>query len=105
MLTDRINSRFELARFKLFDIQVNGAIAECCEVTYEGVPWTSLNTGAQVNIGLDMIRTFSAHYGTAPPIFIDHSESVTQLLETPGQQIRLIVSDAYQELHVEEVKA
>lgn len=102
MLTDRINSQFELARFKLFDIQVNGGIVETCEVTYDGVPWPSLNTGAQVNIGLDMIRTFSAHYGIAPPIFIDHSESVIKLLETPGQQIRLIVSDAYKGLHVEE---
>lgn len=104
MLTDRINGRFELARFKLFDIQVNGAIAECCEVIYEGVPWSSLNTGAQVNIGLDMIKTFSEHYGIAPPIFVDHSESVTRLLDTPGQQIRLIVSEDYQTLHIEEVK-
>lgn len=104
LLTERINSRFELARFKLFNILVNGGLEECCEVTHEGVPWPSLNTGAQVNIGLDVIRTLSQHYGIAPPIFIDHSESVTRLLDTPGQQIRLQVSASDKELRVEEVK-
>ena len=101
MLTERINKRFELAGFKLFNVLVNGGIEECCEVSSEGVPWASLNTGAQVNIGLDIIRTLSAHFRIAPPIFIDHSESVTKLLATPGQQIRLIVSGAQKHLHVE----
>ena len=104
LLTERINSSFALARFKLFNILVNGGLEECCEVTHEGVPWPSLNTGAQVNIGLDAIRTLSQHYGIAPPIFIDHSESVTKLLDTPGQQIRLIVKEGQKVLRVEEVK-
>lgn len=102
MLTERINNRFELARFKLFNVLVNGGIEECCEVRYDGVPWASLNTGAQVNVGLDIIRTLSEHFRVAPPIFIDHSESVSQLLTTPGQQIRLIVSEADKALRVEE---
>lgn len=102
LLTERINSRFELARFKLFNVLVNGGLEECCEVTHEGVPWPSLNTGAQINTGLDVIRTLSRHYGMAPPIFIDHSESVTTLLETPGQQIRLVVSESDKTLRVEE---
>jgi len=104
MLTDRINSRFELARFKLFNVLVNGGIEECCEVSFEGVPWSSLNTGGQVNVGLDVIRTLSEHYGIAPPIFIDHSESVTRLIETPGQQIQLIVSEPDKKLRMEEAR-
>ena len=103
LLTDQINSHFELARFKLFDTLVNGGVDECCEVTYGGVPWGSLNSGAQINIGLDVIRTLSKHHGISPPIFIDHAESVTQLLETPGQQIRLAVSAEDGSLRVEEV--
>jgi DNA repair exonuclease SbcCD ATPase subunit len=103
MLTDRINSRFELARFKLFNVLVNGGIEECCEITYQGVPWSSLNTGAQVNIGLDVIRTLSEHYGVTPPIFVDHSESVTKLLSTPGQQIQLVVSESDKTLRMEEL--
>ena len=103
MLTGRINNRFELARFKLFNVLVNGGVEECCEVSFEGVPWASLNSGAQINIGLDAIRTLSRHYEIAPPIFIDHSESITQLLPTPGQQIRLIVSEADKTLRIEEI--
>src|SRR5690606_34021983 len=62
MLTDRINSRFKLARFKLFDQQVNGGIVECCETTYQGVPYNSLNHGARLNVGLDIIATLSEHF-------------------------------------------
>lgn len=92
MLTSRINSRFEIARFKLFDEQVNGAISECCEVMVGGVPYGSLNHGSRLNVGLDIINTLADHQGFAPPVFVDNAESVTALLPTRGQQIRLIVS-------------
>ena len=104
LLTDQINSHFELARFKLFDVQINGGIQEVCEVTYNGVPWASLNTGSQINIGLDVINTLSKHDGISLPIFVDHAESVTKLLNTSGQQIRLIVSEGDGKLHVEEIR-
>ncbi len=45
---------------------------------------------------------FIAH--VAPPIFIDHAESVTKLIDTPGQQIRLTVSEGQKVLRVEEAK-
>jgi DNA repair exonuclease SbcCD ATPase subunit len=92
LLTSRINDRFAIARFKLFDEQVNGGLRECCEVMRDGVPYNSLNHGSRINVGLDIIDTLAAHYQFAPPIFIDNAESVTQLLMTRGQQIRLVVS-------------
>ena len=101
LLEERINSRFHLARFKLFDQQVNGGIAECCETTYNGVPFRDLNHGAQLNVGLDIINTLAAHYGFAPPVWVDNAESVTSILPTRGQQIRLVVSAADKELRVE----
>jgi len=101
MLEDKINSKFKMARFKLFDVQVNGALAECCETTYNGVPYSNLNNGAKVQIGLDIINTLSEHYGFAPVVFIDNAESVTNILPTKGQQIRLIVSGKDKKLRVE----
>lgn len=102
LLEARINSRFRLARFKLFDVQVNGALNECCETTYNGVPYNSgLNNGARINVGLDIIRTLSEHYGFSAPIFIDNAESVTSIIETESQQIRLVVSEKDKELRVE----
>lgn len=103
-LTERINSRFRMARFKLFDIQVNGALAECCEITYQGVPWSDLNSGARVNVGLDIINTLADSEGFAPPIFIDNAESVTSIIPTAGQQVRLVVSASDPELRIESAK-
>ncbi|ANW97700.1 hypothetical protein CSTERTH_00960 [Thermoclostridium stercorarium subsp. thermolacticum DSM 2910] len=101
MLEDKINSKFKLARFKLFNTLVNGGIEECCETTFQGVPYSNLNNGARLNIGLDIINTLAEHFGFAPVVFIDNAESVTNILPTKGQQIRLIVSANDKKLRVE----
>ena len=101
MLTEKINSRFSLASFRLFEEQVNGGLQEVCEATFAGVPYSSLNNGARVNIGLDIINVLSEHTGFAPPIFIDNAESVTRLIETRGQKIRLVVSELDKTLRFE----
>lgn len=102
LLTDRINSRFELARFRLFEVQVNGALAECCETLYEGVPYsTALNRGARINVGLDIIRTLSRHYGFQPPVWLDNREAVTRLIPMDAQVISLVVSERDKALRVE----
>lgn len=100
-LESRINSRFQTARFKLFEEQVNGALNEICETVIEGVPYNSLNHGARLNAGLDIINVLSDHYDFAPPVIIDNAESVTRILPTRGQQIRLVVSVADPTLRVE----
>jgi hypothetical protein len=100
LLTDRINAKFAMATFQLFEEQVNGGISEICDITFRGVPWGSLNHGARVNVGLDIINTLAEHFGFAPPVFIDNSESVTSLISTRGQQIRLVVSEPDKTLRV-----
>lgn len=101
LLEEKINSKFKMARFKLFETQVNGALSECCETTYNGVPYSNLNNGARLNIGLDIINTLAEHFGFAPVVFIDNAESVVNILPTKGQQIRLIVSAADKKLRIE----
>lgn len=102
LLEDRINSRFQHARFRLFDVQVNGGVVECCETLFQGVPYgAGLNNGARINVGLDIINALSEHYGFAAPIWIDNSEAVTRLIPTRGQLIRLVVSEPDKSLRVE----
>lgn len=102
LLEDKVNSKFELARFRLFQEQINGGLSECCEVLCGGVPYsTGLNNGARVNVGLDIIRTLSKHYGIELPVIVDNSESVTKLLPMDCQVIRLVVSEADKTLRVE----
>lgn len=105
LLTDRINSKFEIVRFKLFDNQVNGGISECCEITVNGVGYNSgLNSAAKINAGIDIIRTLQHHFGLSAPIFVDNAESVVNLLRPDCQIIRLIVSEPDKVLRVETEK-
>lgn len=101
LLEEKINAKFQMARFKLFQEQVNGGLSECCEVQYNGVPFSSLNNAARINIGLDIIRTLSKHYGAEAPIFIDNAEAVVKLLDVDAQVIKLVVSAGDRKLRVE----
>ena len=92
LIEDRINSYFQLAKFKMFRQLVNGGMEDCCEITVDGVPYSDLNTAMKVNVGLDCIGALSKHFGVCVPLFIDNAESVTRLLDTPSQRIRLVVS-------------
>jgi hypothetical protein len=105
MLEERVNGCFQLARFKLFDQQVNGGLTEVCEATYNGVPYSGLNHGGQLNVGLDIINTLTEHYKFVAPVWVDNAESVTAILRTRGQQIKLVVSAADEALRVERESA
>ncbi|WP_238884448.1 AAA family ATPase [Clostridium sp. YIM B02551] len=93
LLESSINEKFKYVKFKLFDVQVNGGINECCEALIDGVPFSNANTASQYNAGLDIINALSEHYSVYAPIFIDNRESVNELIETNSQIINLIVSN------------
>ncbi len=102
MLNDKINGKFEIVRFKLFNVLVNQGIEETCEMTVGGVPYNGgLNNAARINGGLDVIRTLQKHYGMSPPVVVDNAESVVDLLHPDCQMIRLIVSGRDKVLRVE----
>ena len=58
----RFKAKYIEEGVKLFQDQVNGGLADCCEPTYGGVPYGSLNNGMRINLGVDVIRTISRHY-------------------------------------------
>ena len=101
LLSEEINSHFKYARFKLFDVQINGGIAECCEVTYKGIDYSDLNNAAKVNTGLDIINTLCKLNNKYCPVIIDNSESVVELMPTNSQMVRLVVSAEDDMLRVE----
>ncbi|MFT8362949.1 MAG: AAA family ATPase [Sporolactobacillus sp.] len=104
LLEGRINSKFKMARFKLFAEQINGGLQEVCETTYNGVPYNALNNAAKINVGLDIINTLSEFYELSAPIFIDNREAVTHLINIDAQVISLIVSEADKQLRIEKDK-
>lgn len=98
MLEESINSHFEYARFKMFNVLVNGNIEECCETTYKGVPYRSMNNAARMNVGLDIINALTKFYNVTAPVFIDNAEAVTDFIKCNNQTIKLVVDADFKEL-------
>lgn len=103
MLEENINSKFKLARFKMFNVMLNGNIEECCETTYKGVPYRSMNNAARINVGLDIINALTSYYKVNAPVFIDNAEAVTDFIPVNSQTIKLIVDESEPQLVVKEV--
>lgn len=102
MLEDVINSRFKLARFKMFNVMLNGNVEECCETTYKGVPYRSMNNAARINVGLDIINALTSYFKVNAPVFIDNAEAVTEFVPVNSQTIKLIVDETEPQLVVKE---
>ena len=97
---DNINGMFRLAKFRLYREQANGGVEDRCDVVYDGVPYSGVNNGMKINLGIDIINTLSAAYGVRVPLFVDNAESVTNLEHCHSQRIRLVVSENDKELRV-----
>ena len=92
-----------MVKWKLFDVQKNGGVKNCCEATVNGVSYgTNLNSAAKLNAGLDIISALSEAAGIHLPVWVDNAESVTELLPVDTQVIRLAVSAQDKTLRVEE---
>ena len=97
----RINSMFSLAKFKMYEILINGSESPCAITLVNGVPYSDLNTGAKIQVGIDIINTFSKHFNIYAPCWLDNRESVTNIPETNCQIINLIVSPNDKVLRIE----
>jgi len=102
MLEESINARFKLARFKMFNVMLNGNVEECCETTYKGVPYRSMNNAARINVGLDIINALTSYFKVNAPVFIDNAEAVTDFIPVNSQTIKLIVDESEPQLVVKE---
>lgn len=98
LLEQSINSHFNYARFKMFNVLVNGNIEECCETTYKGVPYRSMNNAARINVGLDIINALTKFYNVTAPVFIDNAEAVTDFIKCNSQTIKLVVDADFKTL-------
>ncbi|MDO5540567.1 MAG: AAA family ATPase [Eubacteriales bacterium] len=101
MLSSKINGQFQMVNFKLFEKQINGGMKDTCEMTVDGVPYSSLNSAAKMQAGLDVICALSGLYGVSVPVWLDNRESVSEIPVVDGQIINLFVSPADKELRVE----
>ena len=104
MLTDKINSKFKITKFKLFNQQVNGLIDDTCEaMTQQGSTYgKSMSNGEKIIIGLDICNTLAQHYKLDVPIWIDNAESVSELLKANNSQMFNLVVAHHDELKIKD---
>lgn len=89
-VSESINSHFKTVNFKLWEMQLNGGMKDCCECTVNGVGYSDLNNGHKILAGLDIIRSLSELYGVSCPIFVDNAESLTSNYTSDSQLVLLI---------------
>ncbi|MFA5715707.1 MAG: hypothetical protein WC998_08200, partial [Candidatus Paceibacterota bacterium] len=99
-IEEQINSRFKMAKFRLFKTLINNSVEMCCDTLYKGVPYNSLNAAARIQVGIDIINVLSEHYGVRGVLYIDNRESTTEIPETNSQVVNLYVSPEHKELTI-----
>lgn len=108
MLEEKVNSKFENVKFKLFKQNQNGSTEETC------IALGKTKNGALVDIkdslankaliyqaGIEIVNVLQKHFDFYCPVIIDNKESVTKVPEVEGQMLQLIVSESDEELRVE----
>ncbi len=101
ILEDSINSKFDLVDFKLFEeYKSKPGVKETCETMVYSVSWSTLNNGARIRGGLDIIRTLGKEYGLQAVTWIDNAESITYIPEGGSHQMQLVVEEGVDELEV-----
>jgi len=103
MLTERINSKFQHVRFRLFVEQQNGGVRDDCEVLVPNengvlVPYRDANNAGCINAGLEIIQVLSDHWNLTMPVFIDNAEGVQNVAAPNIQLIQLVVPVSWDKL-------
>ena len=76
MLSERINGKFKLVKWKLFEKQKNQKYAEVCVCMVNGSCYGENTTSAteRMMAGMDIIRTLQKIYQVEAPIFLDDAD-------------------------------
>lgn len=99
-LERKVNKMFDIVKFTMFEHHLNGNIKTKCECTMHGTPYQDLSNSEKINAGIDIINAMCRHRNAFAPIIIDNAESITDILPTASQQIRLVVSAQDKELTI-----
>jgi len=69
-----VNERFKTIKIKLTDKQKNGTVVDTFEISRNGVPYSALNTGSRLSVGLELVAFLKEQLGIECPIMFDDSE-------------------------------
>lgn len=77
MLSDKINSYFEIARFSLIDEYQSGGVNSTVRIIHDGIDNQNINNGHLLLTCIDIIRAFQKHYDCYLPLFLDNAECLS----------------------------
>jgi DNA repair protein SbcC/Rad50 len=100
LIEKRVNDKFSIVKFKMFEKQMNGGVKQTCVAMVDGVPYKSVNTAGQIQASLDIINAMQHHYQTFATAFIDNAESITDIPVMQCQTVQLIVDKNFKKLEV-----
>lgn len=96
MLSDRVNKRFKVVKWKLFETQKNGGIKDVCVCMIHGSAYGENTTSAteRMMAGMDIISTLQEIYEVKAPIFLDDADLYNDwnIPDMDSQLIKLCVS-------------
>lgn len=96
-----VNGKFKHVEFKLFNELLNGVLEDCCEATFNGIPYSGLSRGEEIFVGIDINNVLSDHHDISAPLFIDQAESMTMPIEATCQVIELYAQKGIETLTIE----
>ncbi len=105
LIENAVRSNFQFVSFKMFETNIgDGTQKPACEAWFDGKPFSSLNTEAKLNAGLDILNGLSKFYKRFVPILIDNRESITEILDVESQVINFFVDPSAKTLRVENIQ-
>lgn len=93
-----VNNVFNGVKFKMFEQQENGGEKPTCVCLVNGVPYPDVNTGGQIQAGLEIINVLQDYFQISTPVFIDNRETVSIIPKMNCQIINLKKVEGLSEL-------
>jgi len=89
IIEEQANKCFSFVQFKLFKENINGTIENACNVYINNVPYEDANYASKINAGIEIINVLSIALDYFVPLFVDNTESVSQIIPSYSQTIYL----------------
>lgn len=83
IVADAVNKSFKTIKINLTETQKNGTVIDAFEISRNGVPFSALNTGSRLLVGIELVEFLKSKLGIEAPIMFDDAERYdTKLLKS-----------------------
>ena len=103
IVADAVNKSFKTIKINLTEAQKNGTVIDAFEISRNGVPYSALNTGSRLLVGIELVEFLKSKLGIEAPIMFDDAERYdTKLLKSIDCQTILAMFKDEKELTIVE---